>query len=109
LASPQVGGKLRLVAACEIKNEDWIIERWLQRTGEFADGIIVVDDGSTDRTWALLLALVRRIRPAAASVLTGGWDRDSFRGTELGGARGWVLSVSGALGARWRATAEPSA
>ena len=44
------GNNLRLVACCSMRNEEWIVERWLQRTSEFADGIIVLDDGSTDRT-----------------------------------------------------------
>ena len=41
---------LRLVAVCAMKDEEWLVERWLRRTSEFADGIVVLDDGSTDRT-----------------------------------------------------------
>lgn len=40
----------RLVACLMARNEEWILERWLQRTSEFADGIVFLDDGSTDRT-----------------------------------------------------------
>ena len=42
--------RLRLVACSSMKDEEWIVERWLQRTSELADGIIILDDGSTDRT-----------------------------------------------------------
>jgi D-3-phosphoglycerate dehydrogenase len=40
-----------------------------------------------EHTWALLLALVRKIPAAAAASLDGTWDRDAFRGTELAGKR----------------------
>ena len=40
---------------------------------------------TAEHTWALLLALLRRIAPAAASVRSGRWDRDAFRGHELHG------------------------
>lgn len=42
--------KLRIVACCCMRDEERIVEKWLQRTCEFADGIVVLDDGSTDRT-----------------------------------------------------------
>lgn len=38
---------------------------------------------TAEHTWALLLALVRRIVPAADSVRDGRWDRDPFCGSEL--------------------------
>jgi D-3-phosphoglycerate dehydrogenase len=40
-----------------------------------------------EHTWALLLALVRKLPAAAAATLEGRWDRDAFRGTELAGKR----------------------
>ncbi|MCB2226141.1 MAG: hypothetical protein KQH53_05635 [Desulfarculaceae bacterium] len=40
---------------------------------------------TAEHTWGLLLALVRRILTAHASVLAGEWDRDSFKGRELMG------------------------
>ena len=40
-----------------------------------------------EHTWALLLALARKLPAAAAASLTGPWDRDAFRGTELAGKR----------------------
>jgi D-3-phosphoglycerate dehydrogenase len=43
---------------------------------EFLRGITA----TAEHTWALLLALVRRIVPASASVRRGTWDRDAFRG-----------------------------
>lgn len=42
---------------------------------------------TAEHTWALLLALVRRIVPAAGHVRDGGWDRDAFLGHELRGRR----------------------
>lgn len=40
-----------------------------------------------EHTWALLLALVRRLPWAFDHVRGGGWDRDRFRGGELAGRR----------------------
>lgn len=42
---------------------------------------------TAEHTWALLLALLRRIGPAYASVRRGQWDRDLFWGHELDGRR----------------------
>ena len=47
----------------------------------FLDGV----HATAEHSWGLLLALLRRIPAAHASVLEGGWDRDSFRGGELHG------------------------
>ena len=52
---------------------------------------------TAEHTWALLLALIRRIPWAFSSVLEGKWDRDSFRGTELHGKRLGILGL-GRLG-----------
>ena len=40
-----------------------------------------------EHTWALLLALCRRLAPAMRDVLDGGWERDRFRGRQLSGLR----------------------
>ena len=40
---------------------------------------------SAEYTWALVLALLRRIPQAFASVQAGNWNRDAFRGHELDG------------------------
>ena len=40
---------------------------------------------TAEYTWALLLALLRRIPQAFASVRNGDWNRDAFRGHELDG------------------------
>lgn len=47
---------------------------------------------TAEHTWALLLALVRRIPEAHASVVRGEWDRTRFFGREL---QGRVLGVVG--------------
>jgi len=40
---------------------------------------------TAEHTWGLLLALLRRIPQAFASVQAGGWQRDDFRGHDLDG------------------------
>lgn len=47
---------------------------------------------TAEHTWALLLALVRRIPAASRSVGEGHWNRDAFRGSEL---KGKTLGVIG--------------
>lgn len=48
---------------------------------------------TAEHTWALLLALMRRIPEASAAVRQGVWDRDLFRGRELHGRRLGVLGL----------------
>jgi len=48
---------------------------------------------TAEHTWALLLALVRRIPWAFHSVLNGGWDRDAFRGHNLSGRRLGIVGL----------------
>lgn len=40
-----------------------------------------------EHTWALLLALARKLPAAATAAVTAPWDRDAFRGVELAGKR----------------------
>ena len=47
---------MKLIAACNFKNEEWILPTWLERTSQFADGIVALDDGSTDNTLKILRA-----------------------------------------------------
>jgi len=47
---------------------------------------------TAEHTWALLLALMRRLPWAFHSVLNGAWDRDAFRGHDLSGRR---LGIAG--------------
>jgi len=54
---------------------------------------------TAEHTWALLLALIRRIPAASRHVEDGGWDRDRFRGRELYGKRLGVLGL-GRLGSK---------
>lgn len=46
---------------------------------------------AAEHTWALLLALVRRIPQAFKSIRAGLWERDLFRGRELNGKRLGIL------------------
>jgi D-3-phosphoglycerate dehydrogenase len=62
------------------KNQD-IAVLSLQGEREFLKTI----HATAEHTWALLLALLRHIPAAHDAVLRGEWDRDRFRGHELGG------------------------
>ena len=66
----------------------------LRGENEFLRGVVA----TAEHTWALLLALIRRI-PAAAAVARGEWDRDAFRGRELEGKRLGILGL-GRIGER---------
>jgi D-3-phosphoglycerate dehydrogenase len=46
---------------------------------------------TAEHSWALLLALLRRIPPAAAHVREGGWNRDLFFGAQLRGKQLGIL------------------
>jgi len=48
---------------------------------------------TAEHTWALLLALVRHIPQAHASVIAGEWDRNAFRGHDLGGKRLGIVGL----------------
>ena len=48
---------------------------------------------TAEHTWALLLALLRRITHAFESVRRGEWDRDAFRGNELYGKRLGIVGL----------------
>ena len=54
---------------------------------------------TAEHTWALLLALRRRLVSAAVSVNNGEWERDRFVGRELRGARLGVLGL-GRIGSK---------
>lgn len=58
---------------------------------------------TAELTWALLLALVRRIPAAFQSVLAGEWERDRFRGHDLAGKRLGILGLGrvGSMVARY--------
>jgi D-3-phosphoglycerate dehydrogenase len=48
---------------------------------------------TAEHTWALLLALVRRIPVAFQSVLAGEWERDRFKGHDLDGKTLGILGL----------------
>jgi D-3-phosphoglycerate dehydrogenase len=48
---------------------------------------------TAEHTWALLLALLRRIPRASLSVKNGEWDRHLFRGRELDGKRLGIIGL----------------
>ena len=42
--------KIKIICLTPVKNEDWILERFLKATSMWADLIIIADQGSTDKT-----------------------------------------------------------
>jgi glycosyltransferase involved in cell wall biosynthesis len=49
-----MGKHCRIVGMVAVKNEVQNVDRWLRRNGNFLDGIVALDDGSTDGTTELL-------------------------------------------------------
>lgn len=68
---------------------------------EFLRGVTA----TAEHSWALLLALVRRLPAAAAAARAGTWDRDRFRGRELAGKSLGVVGLGrlGSMVARYGA------
>lgn len=62
-------------------------------------GVVVLNSpegntmAATEHTWALLLALARKVCPADASMQQGKWDRKKFTGTELYGKTLGVIGL----------------
>ena len=67
----------------------------LRGESEFLRGVVA----TAEHTWALLLALLRRIPLASAAAKQGEWDRDAFRGRELDGKRLGIVGL-GRIGER---------
>jgi D-3-phosphoglycerate dehydrogenase len=67
----------------------------LRGENEFLRGVVA----TAEHTFAILLALLRRIPSASASVHRGEWDRDAFRGRELDGKRLGIVGL-GRIGER---------
>jgi D-3-phosphoglycerate dehydrogenase len=56
-------------------------------------GFLRTVGATAEHTWALLLALLRRIPGSVASVKNGEWNRDRFRGQELEGKRLGIVGL----------------
>lgn len=74
-------------------------------------GVVVLNSpegntmAATEHTWALLLALARKVCPGDASMRLGKWDRKKFTGTELYGKTLGVIGlgkIGGAVARRGR-------
>ncbi|HEY3379713.1 MAG TPA: phosphoglycerate dehydrogenase [Armatimonadota bacterium] len=74
-------------------------------------GVVVLNSpegntmAATEHTWALLLALTRKVCPADSSMRQGKWDRKKFTGTELYGKTLGVIGlgkIGGAVARRGR-------
>jgi D-3-phosphoglycerate dehydrogenase / 2-oxoglutarate reductase len=80
-----LGARLRLIARAGIGVDNIDLPAAARR------GIVVLNApgantvSAAEHTFALLLALVRRVPGAAQSMRTGAWDRKAFGGTELHG------------------------
>ncbi|PJF38429.1 MAG: hypothetical protein CUN55_17310, partial [Phototrophicales bacterium] len=48
---------------------------------------------TAEHTWALLLALLRKIHVAYSHVVRGGWNRQRFRGNNLAGRKFGILGL----------------
>ena len=79
------GGRLRLIGRAGMGVDNIDLAAATQR------GIVVLNTpgantvSAAEHTFALLLALVRHVPWAAASMRGGAWDRSAFSGTELAG------------------------
>jgi D-3-phosphoglycerate dehydrogenase / 2-oxoglutarate reductase len=86
------GGRLKVVGRAGIGVDNVDVDAATER------GILVVNAptanllSATEHTFALLLALARRVPAADASIKAGEWDRKSFTGVEL---QGKTLGVVG--------------
>ena len=76
------------------KNEEDMISRWLERTSSIVDGIIVLDDGSTDSTPEII-----KTHPKVLQIITNpvnlGWKVMEYRNRLLTAANSynpnWIL------------------
>jgi D-3-phosphoglycerate dehydrogenase / 2-oxoglutarate reductase len=67
----------------------------LQKERDFLDTIYA----TAEHTWALLLGLIRKLPQAHQHVVSGGWDRNRFKGTELHGRALGIIGM-GRLGSK---------
>lgn len=90
--------KLRYIASATTGTDHIDLESARQRSIK-----VVTLKGETDflervpstaeHTWALLLALLRKIPQAHSHVMRGGWDRQRFRGHNLAGKKFGILGL----------------
>lgn len=68
--------RANLVALLPVRNGERWLPEWLDGAAEWADGVIALDDGSTDATRSMLRAhpLVCRIITNPVRATYGGWD-----------------------------------
>jgi len=67
----------------------------LKNEVEFLDDV----HATAEHTWAMILALLRKIPAAYQSVLNGEWDRDSYKGHELNAATLGIVGL-GRIGSK---------
>ena len=100
----EAGPQLRVVATAttgldhidlEAAKERGVEVLSLRGESDFLRGVVA----TAEHTWALLLALLRRIPIASAAAEKGEWDRDVFRGRELDGKRLGIVGL-GRIGER---------
>ena len=85
--------RLRVIGRAGLGVDNIDLERATQR------GILVVNaprdniDSAAEHTWALLLALVRRIPHADDTLKRGRWEKDALMGRELAGKRFGIVGL----------------
>lgn len=86
---------MKLVAALRVKNESWVIKYTLSALSEFVDGIVVLDDGSTDTTLEIVRGFKKVIEVKENGALRSENDVDE--------AKDWNILTRMALkhGADW--------
>lgn len=70
---------MRLYAICLVKNEEDIIGECLKHAIQFCDKIVVIDNGSTDKTWGIVQSLAHQDARIIPFTRTDEPYRDSLR------------------------------
>ncbi len=94
-----IDGRPRLVCLLPARNAEEDLPGYLESVARFADAVVALDDGSTDRTRALLQAspLVRVLLTNTPRETAAGWDDSVNRNRLLEAAAeldpDWILSL----------------
>lgn len=94
MASP-VGEAPRLAVLLPARNAEWDLPGWFESVERFADAVVALDDGSTDRTGELLAE-----HPLVQVLLTNP-RRESYEGWDDRQNRQRLLDAAGKLAPEW--------
>lgn len=84
----------RIVGVALLRNEDRFIAWSLMNAADFCDEIVVLDNGSTDRTGAIVDAIAARHPHVQVQSVPDAYDTHRFV-APLAGSDAWVLGVDG--------------